>query len=146
MSGQEALASVLSATDDTAGFLELSALLTGFTGFQLLGTGMTGRYLRTIDAMLPDGVLTELLDAFRKLPAGPDREAALGSAILADPKLGPVARNIILMWYCGTWTDRVVSADAYQAGLQWIAAGAHPAGAGQQGYGAWAVPPERTRA
>lgn len=146
MSGQEALSSVLSAADDTAEFLELSALLTGFSGFQLLGTGMAGHYLRVIDAVLPDGVLTGLLDAFRNLPAGPDREAALGPAILADPMLGPVARNIILMWYCGTWADDVVSAEAYQAGLQWIAAGAHPAGAGQQGYGAWAVAPERTRA
>jgi hypothetical protein len=62
------------------------------------------------------------------------------------------------MWYCGTWTampdawraaygaspldvNRVVSAQAYQAGLQWVAASAHPAGARQQGYGAWATTP-----
>jgi hypothetical protein len=70
-----------------------------------------------------------------------------------------VARNLILVWYCGTWTalpdgwreaygtspldtDRVLSAEAYQAGLQWVAAGAHPAGALQQGYGAWSAEPK----
>jgi hypothetical protein len=86
---------------------------------------------------------------------------ATGAVILDDPKLGPVARNIILLWYCGTWTalseawraaygaspldtSRVVSAEAYQGSLQWAAAAAHPAGARQQGYGAWSVAPEGT--
>ena len=35
----------------------------------------------------------------------------------------------------------VVSADAYQAGLAWGLAGAHPQGARQPGYGSWALPP-----
>jgi len=154
-------------------FADLSALLTGFDRIQLLGTGMVGSYLHAIDAALPDGVLDELLDAFGHLPpgagAGPGAaadaearealEAAVSSAVLDDPKLGPVARNLIVVWYCGTWTalpdgwreaygtspldtDRVLSAEAYQAGLQWVAAGAHPAGALQQGYGAWSAEPE----
>jgi hypothetical protein len=143
-------------------FLEMSALLTGFGRVQLLGTGLTDSYLHAIEAVLPEGVLGELLDAFGRLPTGADREAAIGPAILGNPKLGPVARNVILMWYRGTWTalpeawrsaygtspldtDHVLSAEAYQAGLQWVAAGAHPAGARQQGYGAWAVAPERAR-
>jgi hypothetical protein len=92
------------------------------------------------------------------LAGGTDPEAAAGQAILDDAKLGPVARTLILLWYRGAWTalpqewhsaygaaprdvDHVVSAEAYQAGLQWDAAGAHPAGARQQGYGAWASPP-----
>lgn len=91
-------------------------------------------------------------------PGGTDPEAAAGQAILGDAKLGPVARTLILLWYRGAWTalpqewrsaygaspqdsDHVVSAEAYQAGLQWDAAGAHPAGARMQGYGAWASPP-----
>lgn len=84
------------------------------------------------------------------------RTVRLPSAILGDPKLGPVAPNVILKWYWRTWTalpdawrlaygtppvdtDHVLSAEAYQDGLQWVAAGAHPAGARQQGSGAWAV-------
>jgi hypothetical protein len=136
----------------------MSALLTGFGPIDLLGTGMAESYLRTIDAAAPEGVVDELLDAFRRLPDGAAREAAAGTAILGDGKLGPVARNLILLWYRGTWTalprewrsaygaspldtDRVVSPGAYQAGLQWVAAGAHPSGARQQGFGAWASPP-----
>ena len=144
-------------------FAELSALLTGFGQIQLLGTGMASDYLRAIDAVLPEGMLDELLGAFGRLPPDAGREAAVSSAILDDPKLGPVARNLILVWYCGTWTalpdawrsaygtspldtDRVLSAGAYQAGLQWVAAGAHPAGALQQGYGAWSAAPEAPEA
>jgi len=138
----------------------MSALLTGYGRVRLAGTGLTEAYLRTIDSALPAGVLDELLDTFsRSLPAGGDREAAAVPAILDDLRLGPVARNVILLCYCGTWTalseawhaaygnspldtTRVVSAQAYQAGLQWDAAGAHPAGAHQQGFGAWSAPPE----
>ena len=145
-------------------FVRLSALLTGFAPFHLLGTGMAETYLRATDAALPEGVLDELLDtgsppsAGPAPPGGPDPEAVAGQAILGDAKLGPVARTLILLWYRGAWTalpqewrsaygaspqdaDHVVSAEAYQRGLQWDAAGAHPAGARQQGYGAWASPP-----
>ena len=148
--------------DRAARFVELSALLTGFGRVQLTGTGLAGVYLRVLDSTLPEGMPDELLDIFGGLPEGADREAAAGAAILDDPRLGPVARNIILLWYCGTWTalpdawratygsspldvSRVVSAEAYQGGLQWAAAGAHPAGARQQGFGAWSLPPEGSR-
>ncbi len=167
MSGRTGLsghAAVLG-TEDGGGrgrrFLELSVLLTGFGRVQLTGTGMAGAYLRALDEVLPAGVLDELLAALGRVPAGADDEAA-AAAILADPKLGPVARNIIIMWYCGTWTQlpqewrtaygtspldstRVISAEAYQSGLQWVAAGAHPAGARPQGFGAWSLPPEGAR-
>jgi hypothetical protein len=136
-------------------FIELSAFLTGYGRVELLGTGLTGLYLKTLDTVLPAGVVDELLEA----GAGGRAE---GEAILDDPKLGPVARNVILLWYCGTWTalsdawhaaygsspfdiSRVVSAEAYQGALQWTAAGAHPAGARQQGFGAWSLPPEEVR-
>lgn len=152
------------AGDRLGRFIEMSAVLTGFGPVDLLGTGMADGYLRATDAALPAGVLDELLAAFGRLPAssqasdGADPETLAGQAILGDDKLGPVARSVILLWYRGTWTalpaawrsaygaspldtDRVVSAEAYQAGLQWLAAGAHPAGARQQGFGAWASPP-----
>jgi hypothetical protein len=139
-------------------FLQLSAGLTGFGRVQLLGTGMADEYLRTLEELLPAGVLDELLAAYDRAEDG-GGEAAVASEILSDPKFGPIARNVILLWYCGTWTElpeawrsaygtspldtnRVVSAAAYQGGLQWVVAGAHPIGARPQGYGAWAVAPE----
>lgn len=142
-------------------FLGLSTVLTGFDRTQLLGTDMTSGYLRTLDETLPAGVLDELLAAYQRLPEGEEREAAVTADILNDQKLGPVARNLILLWYCGTWTtlpdawrakygispldtNRVVSGEAYQAGLQWAVAGAHPPGSSQQGFGSWSMAPERS--
>ncbi len=140
-------------------FVGLSVLLTGFDAVPLLGTGMAAEYLAVLDAVLPADVVGDLLAAYRQLPHGPERERAAATEILGDPRLRPVARNLILLWYCGTWTQlpaawraafgaspldtsRVVSAAAYQAGLQWLAAGAHAAGANPQGYGAWASGPK----
>lgn len=138
-------------------FLGLSALLTGFSSVVLAGTGVTGDYLRALAAALPAGVLEELLDTYAKLPSGAGQDAAI-ETILQDAKLGPVAQNLMLLWYTGSWTSLpaawhsaygaapadskgVVSAEAYQAGLQWIAAGAHAPGSAQQGFGAWSLPP-----
>ena|ERR1700739_2115170 len=143
-------------------FLALSAALTGFSTFQLRGTGMAADYLHKLDETLPAGVSDELLTAYHNLPPGTEREAAIASSILPDPKLGPVARNLILLWYRGFWTtlsdtwhnaygpspaaesSGYVSAKSYQSGLQWIAAGAHPPGSRQQGFGSWSGSPERS--
>jgi hypothetical protein len=38
-------------------------------------------------------------------------------------------------------TNKVISGEAYLAGLQWTVAGAHPPGAQAQGFGAWAAAP-----
>lgn len=132
-------------------FVDISVELTGFSRVQLFGTGMCERYLQELDDVLPPGMVDEFLVAATAPVAG----------ILRDETWGPVARNVMILWYCGRWTtlpdawrvahgtrpadtNHVVSAAAYQAGLQWVAAGAHPAGARQQGYGAWATAPEET--
>jgi hypothetical protein len=137
-------------------FIELSAALTGVTPVLLHGTGMTAAYLRKIDSVVPLGVLERLFDAFsnaRTNSGGSDL-----AEILDDEDLGPVARAITVLWYCGAWTELpeswrarnaaapadttgVLSGAAYQAGLQWTVVGAHPAGARQQGFGAWSVEP-----
>lgn len=139
-------------------FLGLSVALTGFSRMELLGTGMSADYLCALEATLPDGVCDQLLGAWESQSAGSD-PAAAADQILNDPKLGPVGRNLILLWYCGAWTalpdawrraygaspldvSRVVSPEAYQAGLQWIAIGAHAPGSRQQGFAAWSTPPE----
>ena len=86
-------------------------------------------------------------------------EALVHKNIFDDRTLGPVAKNLITLWYLGQWqqmpgqwrdvhgaaaTDatHMVSADAYREGLVWSAIRAHPMGAKQQGYGAWALPPK----
>lgn len=151
-----------SARARAARFLDLSVLLTGFGRLELLGAGTAEGLLRALDAVLPARAVDELLAAYPLLPTGAEREEAVRATIMDDPKLGPVAENLIRMWYCGTWSrlpdtwraaygaspldiDRVLSVEAYQAALQWVVAGAHPPGARQQGFGSWAEPPREER-
>jgi hypothetical protein len=145
-------------------FLDFSAEATAFTLFDLQGTGMAEDYMKTVDDIAGPAVLNALLEAYRKISASAsgaspaDRKAQMSREIMGDPKIGPVARNIIKLWYSGTWNklphswserfgpaprDRtfVVSPSAYIEGLLWKAIGAHPAGAKAPGYGSWAAAP-----
>ncbi|WP_037619724.1 hypothetical protein [Streptomyces aureus] len=154
-------------------FLLLSVDLTAFEETDLLGTGMAHKYLAKVRAACGDEAVTALLDAHRAAradAAGPagnrartplDRDVfdrALRHRIFCDDRLGPVARNVIKLWYAGMWyalppewTDRygtctaagtsTVTAAAYQEGLLWRAIGANPPGAKAPGYGSWSKPP-----
>ncbi|SDT41856.1 hypothetical protein SAMN04488543_4272 [Friedmanniella luteola] len=141
-------------------FVDMSAALTGFPPVQLRGTGMAAAYLAELDAILTPAFVDALLAAFPRPADGADAlEPGAVDSLLDHPAWGPPARAITLMWYRGTWTqlpdawraehgaaprdtDHVVSSAAYQAGLQWVAAGAHPIGARQQGFGSWSFPVE----
>lgn len=146
---------------ESAVFYRLSSELTGFDEVQLRGTGCGETYLQTLQAILPPGLTEALLQAFRRVLVDyPERIAfGLRILILGDPQLGPVARNLICLWYSGTWymlpeawrtsygaspedVDHVVSAEAYRQGLMWLTIGAHAQGAKQQGYGSWRFAPE----
>lgn len=132
-------------------FLALSAELTGFTTYDLAGTGQAPIYLQTMREIVGDATVNALLDTFRKIePAAMERGIRID--ILSHEKLGPLARNVIKMWYVGTWyelfgeneKDRtfVVSPASYVEGLMWPAIGANPSGAKPLGYGTWALPPK----
>jgi hypothetical protein len=149
-------------------FLHLSVDLTAFEQTELLGTGLAHDYLAKVRAACGDEIVTGLLEAHRAAlsdaggdPAGGDRtlfDRALRHRIFSDDRLGPVARNVIKLWYSGTWyglpsewTDlygaqsaaetSTVTAASYQEGLLWPAIGANPPGAKAPGYGSWAGPP-----
>jgi len=139
-------------------FLALGAELTAFRIYELEGTGMVDDYIRTVDDIVGAATLDALLDIHARLPQGEARKAAISREILGDDRVGPVARNIMRLWYTGTWnrlpaawTERygpavrdrtfVVSSAAYVEGLMWKAIGAHPAGAKGPGYGSWRHPP-----
>jgi hypothetical protein len=144
-----------------ARFLDLSARLTAFTAFELQGTGQAEPYLATAEAAIGEDVLGELLTAYERLQGRQDGAAVdrlVRREILADAKLGPIARNIIKLWYIGTWYElpsawrelfgtreqdftHVVSPAAYTEGLLWPTIGANPNGAKAPGYGSWAEPP-----
>ena len=143
-------------------FLDFSSAVTAFTVYDLQATGMVGDYIRTVDEIVGPATLDALLAAYGRAvadgasPAG--RKAAISRDVMGDSRLGPIARNIVKLWYSGTWNrlphgwsenhgpapaDRtfVVSPSSYIEGLLWKAIGAHPAGAKAPGYGSWAHPP-----
>lgn len=153
-------------TDETGmldGFLSLSAALTGFPPFQLRGTDQAEAYLATATGMVGATTMADLVAAFAAAQAAAGGDAAkldreIRVTILGDERLGPVARNLIKLWYVGTWyqmprdwrethggaesdRDFVVSPAAYTEGLLWPAVGANPQGAKPHGYGMWALPP-----
>ena len=145
------------------GFLQLSTVLTDFSEFHLLGTGQAELYYSTAVSIAGKSVMSELLQTFRQVQSDASGDAAkletgLRSAILSDEKLGPVARNLIKLWYIGTWyqlpgswherfglagDDKtfIPSPSSYVEGLLWTAIGAHPPGAKAPGYGTWTGPP-----
>lgn len=148
-------------------FVALSAELTAFSAFDLRGTGQAKAYFSTVLEQVGEQALGELLDVYQRI-AGAEADAEqrsglLNSQIFGNALLGPVAGNIIRLWYAGIWYELpveitesfaeretgpairkppfVVSPAAYTEGLLWRAIGAHPTGAKAQGYGAWAEPP-----
>jgi hypothetical protein len=139
-------------------FVALSAALTAFREAELWGTGQVERYLDELIATVGDAIVARLLTTAEEALRAPDPTAALRELVMDDRDLGPVARNVIVLWYLGQWNAlpnawrnrngasprdvaRVISADAYASGLVWKAIGAHPMGANPPGYGSWANPP-----
>ena len=91
-------------------FLALSAELTAFSTLDLQGTGQAGTYLSCVVRVVGEGLLGELLNAYEQAvwAAGPDREERarlLSRDVFSDEKLGPIARNIIKIWYVGIWYE-----------------------------------------
>jgi hypothetical protein len=143
-------------------FVALSAALTGFREVDLWGTGQVQAYYDELVATVGDPIVARLLAKGEEALRSIDPETELRLLVLDDDDLGPVARNLIVVWYLGQWDplprewrnrngaspldiSRVISADAYVAGLVWPAINAHPMGAKPGGYGSWATPPSEAR-
>lgn len=114
-------------------FVQISALLTGYEQTKLWGTGMAAPYLDKIDrSEVPAADVTRLL------------EHGIDVAVPLDNQtLGPLAKNVIKLWYLGVWADEFfpMSGPAFVQGLAWEALGGHPQGAKQAGFASWARPP-----
>jgi len=133
-------------------FLDFSEAATGFSRADLESTGQGEAYFATARDILEGNRFEDFLRAYH--------DSGL-QALLSSPKFGPIARNMIKLWYTATWerlprkwqddygsisndTKFVVSAEAYKTGLLWPAIGVNPPGAHGPGYGAWSDAPSRT--
>lgn len=144
-------------------FADLSAALTGFDAAHLIGTGNAERFWTLLVSRAGDDNTAALLRTWadRVMPAD-DRERAMRVHVLSDDRLGPMARNLIRLWYVGTWRQMpadwrsafapgladgtvIPAPQAYTEGLLWPAIGANPPGAKPFGYAMWAKPPRVTR-
>lgn len=139
-------------------FVELSVELTGFTEAELASTGMARDYFDELALVIGE-----------PLTIGFIGESSSLQNLMSHEVFGPIALNVIRMWYLGQWTQlsddwrvklkkrsqlerdgydefnrdesRVISAQAYREGLVWSAIGTHPAGAKQPGFATWGAPP-----
>jgi hypothetical protein len=145
-------------------FLAMSVALTGFSEYDLSGTGLAERYCDVASEIVGKPLLVEMVEAFANIAADSGGDPAklteaLRNRLFADPKLGPVSGNLVKLWYSGYWyqlpapwrqiygaserdVTHVVSAESYAEGLLWRAVGSNPSGAKAPGYGTWSDPPE----
>jgi len=145
-------------------FLSLSAVLTGFDQTELLGTGLAQEYYQQVVSAIGEEISQKLWTLTRDLTGrlGLDLDTAIRRELMTSPKFGPVARNIIHLWYWGAWIElpqtwryqygtspqdvtRFTSPSAYQEGLIWKTMNTHPQGAKQPGFGSWSLPPGNAR-
>jgi hypothetical protein len=154
----------VSAQDQIQAFVAFSAAVTGFDEVDLHGTGQPEEYRSTVAEAVGEEILAELLEAWTRVSgeaAGDEARLAslLRRDVFSDPKLGPVARNIVKLWYVGIWYELppawinafgaleknytfMVSGSAYVSGMLWPTVGGNPPGARGPGYGSWAGPPQ----
>jgi hypothetical protein len=148
-------------------FFAISALLTGYTRAELHATGCGEEYWQQFRQVTPARILREFLShrpALEKaLSKDPKTVASdVRRIYMSSDRLGPLARSLIQLWYLGQWVplpqnwcrtfgvsrfnvSMIISTRTYKEGLVWDAIGAHPMGAKQQGFGAWAAEPPRRR-
>ena len=155
-------------TNSTNLFLQLSVVLTGYSSADLLGTGLVETYYNEVRDIVGGRIFGRLLLTWEEIQGKPEPgEDAAGARmvdefrkrVLDNSMLGPIARNIITMWYVGNWNQlprvwrqkygaqakdltRVISARAFREGLVWDAIGAHPPTAKSPGFGTWASTPK----
>lgn len=143
-------------------FRAVSSALTGFADIDLMAAGMGEAYWNELVSIAGITIAGEFLSACGEVFARSRDERSLEhnlrTHIMDDPKFGPLARNVIVLWYMGQWNalppswadayggsvddvTHVLSPQAYREGLVWPAFGSHPRAAKATGFGSWAEPP-----
>lgn len=153
-------------TDPVEDFVAMSAVLTGIGAAQLARLPpqtrlprLSALYYQKAQAEA-GAALADLLQLYSTVAGGTSDPAVIGKALFdSPPATSFLARSIILEWYLGLWYDpgslqayasapftaqltmSVISEEAYENGLAWRIAQAHPMGYSNLQYGYWNVPP-----
>lgn len=136
-------------------FVDLSVVLTGFSKDKLQPTHdtlkLSEEYYDTLVKEVAAPTLNQLAEAFTSLqdPSGNVDLAKFKEEIINNTDLGPIAKNIIQMWYVGIWyyipfnagEGYIISDNAYTHGLVWTAMQAHPMGYSEENFGYWETAP-----
>jgi len=143
-------------------FAELCGALTGFDAAHLVGTGNVAPFWNHLVDRTGDAHADVLLTTWSaRVRDAEDPARAMRLHVLGDARLGPIARNLIRLWFVGTWKalpadwraayapgrqdgDIIPASRAYTEGLLWPTVGANPPGAKPFGYAMWAKPPRVT--
>jgi hypothetical protein len=104
-------------------------------------------YFNQLSANSPSGLMAQLLNTWtgiQKLPRS-QWTAAVNTQIMNDPKMGPLARQVILAWYTGfhPYLGSGPQPDPanYEQTLVWMLAQAHPM-AVPLSFGYWQYKPQ----
>lgn len=128
-------------------FYSLSAKITGFNHYELLATGVGDEYFNFFVNSSMQPLFLQLLEEWEKNNSNYEVEGNRKN-IFENLKYLDIVQKLVMLWYTGSWYEdfniyKVISSESYVQGLMWKAIGAHPLGAKPQGYGAWALPPEK---
>jgi hypothetical protein len=148
-------------------FLKFSSEVTGYSPFDLEGTGLVDTYCQLLQMILGPRISEELglkMSSVLNSPASSvARREAFQRSFAAPSLFQPVAANLILLWYLGTWyrlTDtwygavnlpipgasdpgntHVPSINAYIHQLSYRSAFVSAPGSNPPGFASWAIPP-----
>jgi hypothetical protein len=147
-------ASKASASDEHA--LQLFARLSlTLTAAPVLAPTATRRYLQMLRAAAGAQKIATVLQRFSELEqSDQDLVAAVKHRLVDDAALGPLVKNMILLWFTGHLppaapaaagappAPTLASPDDYFDALMWSAVGAHPPGMSDAYFGHWRYPPD----
>jgi hypothetical protein len=128
---------------ESAAFLELSRVL---TGEPVLNPATAARHLKSLKKALGALAVRQLLERFVKLRRSPgDLVGKVREELFGDAVLGPVVRQVTLLWFTGLVASgggppSLMSAEDYFEALMWSAIGSHPPGFSDGYYGHWRNP------
>jgi hypothetical protein len=128
-------------------FVRLSEALSGWTG---LNQRLAQSYLDRVRGINGLGQhLDDLISVFKKiLAAGADINSEIQKQIMADATLGPLARQVIFLWYTSALPSvdgkvwQFGSAEEYFAALLWPTVRAHVPGLSGGYFGHWKYLPD----